>query len=197
MKYLNQLEYPDMPYLTDTDHPDSELSTGGTVLKAGCGLCSACMVVDRLTAEKFSLEECIELSVSTGANHGKGTDMKLLAPALAHRFRLILHTSSDVNELRECLQLGGCAIVNVGGDRERYTGTFSKGGHYILALSCTDQEICILDPSYTADKYLDEPRASRIRAEDIWIYCSPEVIARDAANRTPSFYLFRRAADLP
>lgn len=196
MKYLNQLEYPNMPYLTDTDHPDSEFSTSGTIRLAGCGLCSACMVVDRLTTESISLSECIELSVSTGANHGVGTDMKLLAPALARRFRLKLRTSSDVNELLVCLHQGGCAIVNVGGDREGYTGTFSKGGHYIVALSCTDQEICILDPSFTADKFSDEPRSSRVRTNNIWIYCSPEVLAQDAANRSPSFYLFWRAADL-
>lgn len=46
MKYLNQLEYPSIPYPTDISHPGSPLNSG-SVKEAGCGLCCLAMAVDR------------------------------------------------------------------------------------------------------------------------------------------------------
>jgi hypothetical protein len=41
-KYWNQLDYPEIPY------------GDGTVASSGCGLCSACMVVENLTDYTFN-----------------------------------------------------------------------------------------------------------------------------------------------
>ena len=55
MLYINQNYYSDMKYPTHTaekDHP----SHANSVADAGCGLCSVCMMVDRLCMEEFTLE---------------------------------------------------------------------------------------------------------------------------------------------
>lgn len=192
MRYLNQLEYADIPYPTDKEHPDSRFFRDGTIKMAGCGLCSICMMIDRLTLHQVSIEECRDWAIECGANHGVGTDMKILAPYVAEKFHLRYRPSSDADELTECLRKGGCAIANTGGDRDGYQCTFSKGGHYILVVSVSGDRLCILDPSWRPDKYTEEPQKSRVLCDGKWLYCDKSVLARDTDNRTPSYYLFER-----
>lgn len=192
MTYINQLAYPDMSYPTNIDKPESEFAIDGNVKRAGCGLCCSCMMIELLTLEHLALEDCRDFSMKIRANHGIGTDMKILAPALAERFDLSLSMTDDISELLQCLYDGGKAIINVGGNREGHDGTFSNGGHYILAVSATEREVCVLDPSWTEVKFSEEPRRSRVRQHGYWLYCSPEVLEEDTQNRTPGYYLFRR-----
>lgn len=196
MQYWNQLKYEQMPYPTNVKDPDSDFAVHGDVRRAGCGLCSICMVVDRLCLTPLSLEECRDLSVSVGANQEIGTDMKILAPAVAERFGLRLQATDDLTQLIDCLHSGGAAVVNTGGDQGAYTGTFSNGGHYIVAISESGGEFCLLDPSWTADKYQAEPRRSRVRQQGKWLYAPAAVLQRDAASRSPAYYLFNRKSDL-
>lgn len=53
MRYINQLEYPHVPYHTNGEHPalPDELRNR-TVALSGCGLCSAIMVIELLCADK-------------------------------------------------------------------------------------------------------------------------------------------------
>ena len=198
MKYLNQLEYEHMPYSTDTGHPGSDFNVNGTIKRAGCGLCAVCMVVDRLCVEpRFGLEECRELAVSVGANHGVGTDMKLLAPAAAERFGLELEMTDDPERLSTCLRQGGAAVVHVGGDREGHLGVFSHGGHYITAVSLRGEEFCLLDPSWTAEKYEQDHCRTAVRQSSVLLYASAQVLQEDTANRSPGYYLFTRRSDRP
>lgn len=190
MRYLNQLDYEDMPYPTDIEHPESEFAVHGNVRMAGCGLCSACMVVDKLCAVPFSLVECRDLSVSIGANHAIGTDMRILAPAVAKRFNLQLLITDDISELTDCLHAGGAAIINVGGDHDSYIGTFSSIGHYIVAIQEVNNEFCLLDPSWTKDKYRTEPRCSRVRQHGNLLYATAEVVQKDVETRIPAYFLF-------
>ena len=60
MLFVNQNDYPDIPYPTDIDHPDSS-DNDGTIETAGCGLCSAVMMVDRLCMNGLNLEECRDI----------------------------------------------------------------------------------------------------------------------------------------
>ena len=76
MRYVNQLEYPHLPYPTKikrADVPEEKKKT--TVRSSGCGLCCACMTVDLLTDTTLDIEECVRISESCLANHGVGTDM--------------------------------------------------------------------------------------------------------------------------
>lgn len=117
MKYLNQLEYPSIPYPTDISHPGSPLNSG-SVKEAGCGLCCLAMAVDRLTDQSVSLKKLVSLSVKHKANLLPGTDMEILGPVVARQFHLEYSTTESVRTAVRCLKRGGCVIANVGGDRE-------------------------------------------------------------------------------
>ena len=197
MRYWNQLLFEDVPYSTNLDEPDSDFAVHGTMKQAGCGLCSLCMVIERLCVETLSLEECRDLAISAGANRKPGTSMDILAPVIAERFDLDLEMTDDTDRLAGCLRGGGAAVVHVGGDREGYTGVFSHGGHYVVAISMREKEFCILDPSWEETKYADEPRKSRVRQNGVWLYATAEVLREDTANRSPGFYLFTRRSDRP
>lgn len=193
MRYLNQLEYENIPYPTNAEDPTSDYAVKGNIRMAGCGLCSICMVVDSLCAIPFSLEECRDLSVSVKANHTVGTDMQVLAPAVAEMFHLSLQETDDPAQLADCLHSGGAAVVHVGGDHDEHIGIFSDVGHYIVAIGESDGEFCLLDPAWRPDKYLSEPRRSKVRQQDIYLYASADTLQLDTVTRTPAYYLFNKA----
>ena len=67
MKYINQLDYPDMQYITQTANPDPRMRQVGldnTIAKSGCGLCTSVMIADRLRVDdgKFEIEDARQLS---------------------------------------------------------------------------------------------------------------------------------------
>ena len=67
----------------------------------------------------------------------------------AEELGLDLEMTSDPERLRYCLRTGGSAVFLVNGSRDGYVGMFSRGGHYVLALSEErDGRIAILDQSY-------------------------------------------------
>ena len=75
-KYWNQLDYPEIPY------------GDGTVASSGCGLCSACMVVENLTDYTFTPAEAVALADSVNAHDETGTEITLLAPAVCEKVGL-------------------------------------------------------------------------------------------------------------
>lgn len=191
MLYLNQLDYRHIHY-------EHNVAEGGVpqerrnIATSGCGLCSACMMVDHLTADHLSLEECIRLVYKVGANVKIGTRMNLLGPALAEKFNLHYKLSGSMDEAIRCLQEGGRVIINVGGSHDDYVGLYSKGGHYILAIAYDGKELCILDPSYKEAKYEIEPHFGKVRVDYPFTYCQPQTIIDDTQNRETPFYLFWR-----
>lgn len=194
MKYINQLEYESIPYPTDTETPNSEFQKGNIKI-AGCGLCSLCMVVDHLTLDELSLQDCINLSCELGANHGVGTDMRMIGPVVAQKYHLGYQETDRIEEAEACLHRGGRVIANVGGDRDNgsYQGVFSHGGHYITLIASNQGEICVLDPSWRPDKFDEPGRPENVRLDGKLVYCSSQVLDRDADNRSPRYYLFQRA----
>ena len=104
--YLNQTNYPHVAYPTLTDLPEL-MRADSTVRSAGCGLCSASMVVTNLTGREFSLIDCLELSLAVGANHSPGTDMDLLAPYVAERFDLDLVATGRKTAMWACFPTAG------------------------------------------------------------------------------------------
>ena len=63
MKFVCQLDYPHIPYPTETLKEQPNLES--TVKSSGCGLCSACMIVDLLTDQEFTVKEAEVLSEAT------------------------------------------------------------------------------------------------------------------------------------
>ncbi len=197
MKYINQNDYPDKPYLTriKLEGIEKEKGTKTTVKSSGCGLCCAIMVVDRLVPNcDFSLDDAIELSYKSGSNFYIGTRYNTFGPALAEKFDLIYEPTSDIKKLKEWLSSGGVAVANVGGDREGYIGVFSHTGHYIMVNNLeNDNRVAILDPGYKEGKYEEEGREGKVEIKQgIIAVCDISILQKDAENRTPSFHMFKR-----
>ena len=197
MKYLSQLDYPHMPYITRTDpeNPRHEHGKTTTVKSSGCGLCSAIMVADRLlTHYDFDLEDAVALSYEVEANRGAGTSYKAFAPAFADRMGLRLKATKDVQELVNCLQTGGAAVILAGGDREGHIGLFTHGGHYMAAIGVEpDGRIAILDPSYRPEKYLEEGRVGKVEIIDgPIVLATTEVLDEETREKATPYYLFWR-----
>lgn len=95
MKYLNQLDHPDIPYPTDAATEGSRFHDL-SIKEAGCGLCSLAMMVDRLTTKTISLKRLIALSLKHKANLHPGTDMKILGPVVADLYDLDFSTTNRV-----------------------------------------------------------------------------------------------------
>ena len=198
MKYVNQKEHPEIPYITCTnpEHPKHERGKNTTVCTSGCGLCSSIMVGDRLLPDfEFSLEEAVALSYEVGANTGLGTGKKYFY-AFAEKFGLVCRVADTLEEMQECLRTGGAVIVHVGGDREGRVGLFSHVGHYIVAIDVEpDGRIAILDPAYQPGRYDEEGRAGKVEVKNgVVALCEPELLHEDTLNRQPGAYiLFHRA----
>lgn len=189
--YLNQTNYPHVSYPTLTDLPD-RMRADTTVRGAGCGLCSASMVVTNLTGKEFSLIDCLELSLAVNANHSPGTDMDVLAPYVAERFDLDLVMTEDPELLREHLICGGMAIATATGDRpeDDYIGVFSHGGHYIAVVKIEEdhEHIIVLDPSQVPDKYQEKGRVGKVIENGYHIHTTMKVLAEDCKFREAENY---------
>ena len=197
MKYINQLDYPYWLYVTKTKMEGEAREKGKTttIESSGCGLCSAVMVADRLLPNcDFDLKAAVQLSYDTGSNGAAGTSSATFIPALAEKMGFVYERTNEIEKLVNCLQTGGAAIVNVGGDHDGYIGLFSHGGHYIAAVGVEpDGRIAILDPSYKENKYEEEGRAGKVEMKNkVIALCSPETLAADCANRSTPYNLFWR-----
>ena len=190
MLYLNQIGYPHIPYNHNLEKGGSPLST---IASSGCGLCSACMIIDHLViGGSLGLEECRDLSYACKANMHVGTDMHILGAALAEKYNLDFEMTNDIDKLVDHLKNGGEAILNVTTD-ENGVGIFTSGGHYIVATAYVNGEIEILDPSYTRAKYTAKHCEGKVRIACPFVYSTPETVASQSVPyRTHPFYLFKR-----
>lgn len=191
MLYLNQLNYRHIHY-------EHNVENGGVpqerqcIATSGCGLCSACMMVEHLTNHELSLDECIRMTYESGANKKIGSCLELLGPALAEKFHLEYKNSNEIEDVLQCLRVGGRVIINVGGDHDGYVGLYSHGGHYVIAIAYDGKELCILDPSYKEGKYEIEARKGKVRVDYPFTYCKPEYIVEDTQNKPIRYHLFTR-----
>ncbi|MBE6713292.1 MAG: hypothetical protein E7580_07210 [Ruminococcaceae bacterium] len=193
MRYVNQKQYPEIPYITciNPEHPQHERGKTTSIKTSGCGLCSSIMIADRLLVDyEYELEDAIALSYKVGANRGAGT-ARIYFDAFADRFGLIKKEASTIEELKECLQTGGAAIVHVGGDSEGRIGLFSHVGHYIVAIGVEpDGRIAILDPALEPGRYDEEGRAGKVEVKNgFFSVVSPELLHEDTLTRQPGSYI--------
>lgn len=127
MKYINQLEHPDVVYYTNVKREGYTREQMKSSIKAsGCGLCSLCMAIDILTDKSLALEECVKISEECGANAGPGTSMPILAPVIAEKFGLEYSHTVELSDLIEHLRCGGVAIALVGVPEGEKIGLFSE-----------------------------------------------------------------------
>lgn len=192
MLYINQRDYPDMPYPNNADN-DYQPPENQNIAKCGCGLCSACMVVDQLTTQKLGLEECIGLSVANKANVRPGTRMVDLGPAVAEKFGLKFSHTGDKEEMLACLRRGGRVIVNVANRPDGTRGLFTKTGHYMVLIAADGERICFLDPYYGLEYNEGELKEKVDSSRAPLLYCDLDLLEYETENRKIKYYLFERA----
>lgn len=194
MRYVNQLEYPHLPYPTKikkADVPEEKKKT--TVRSSGCGLCCACMTIDLLTDKSLDIEECVRISEDCGANHGVGTDMSMLGPVIAEKFGLTYSKTDDLDEAIAHLRSGGAIISHVGIPKDATIGLFTKSGHYISLISTDGKEFCILDPSWSAEKYKIPERLGRVNEDNYpYIYSDINTVHSETKPGRTKYHLFAR-----
>ena len=197
MKYVNQLNYPDIPYITRTSlsGEDYEYGQKTTVKSSGCGLCASVMVADRLIPNcDFELTDALTLSYESGANYKSGTTYSRYAPAFAKKLGLEYKATDDVLELRECLLSGGAAVALVCGDTKKKVGLFTHRRHYITLINLEpDGRVAVLDPSFKDGKYEEEGRAGKVQMKNgVIALCDINEIVADKVEDKSLFYLFWR-----
>ena len=193
MKFVCQLDYPHIPYLTRLDMEGEEKEKGlkTTIKTSGCGLCSAVMLAERLIPENdFDLKEAMELSYKTGSNRRIGTNFRPYVPAFAERCGLDYEITTEPERLLHCLQTGGAAIILARGDKNDRIGVFSHAEHYIVAISQErDGRIAVLDPHYEDGRYAEEGRKGLVEVKNgVIALCDLQTLVDDSLN----FYLFWR-----
>ena len=186
MYYVNQRNYPHVLYPTNTGYLELYNPTT-SISDAGCGVCSASMVITNLLDEEFSLADAMELSMSVGANHSPGTDMGKFAPYLAERFDLDLVVTMDKELVRSLLMAGYMGIANVGGDRpeDGWVGLFSHGGHFVavVGIDGDGETVVVMDPSQVPGKYTEEGRKGKVVENGYILHVGLDVLHEDCKSR--------------
>lgn len=185
MHYTNQKQFPHLRY-------NHNMANGGppegrnTVASSGCGLCALCNVVNMLTVKHLFVEDCIRLSEENGANLGIGTNMKILAPIIADMYDLDYIGTDELNEVISHLQNGGLVIAHMG------PSLFTDRGHFINLISYENGEFCVLDPSYTPEKFQREDRKDKVHINAPFVYCDAELLHSETRDRPIKYHLFKR-----
>ena len=195
MRFINQLDYAHIPYHTRVKVPGlTEEEMLRSVRKSGCGLCCTCMMVDILTDKSLDIEECVRISEGCFANHNTGTDMKVLAPVIAEKFELEYRGTDDLGEAIEHLRNGGVIIAHVWTPIGAEKGLFTNGsGHYIALIATDGKDFCILDPSYSEEKYADPARVGRVDASAApYLYADVNVVDAETKLNRIKYHLFAR-----
>ena len=193
MKLINQNDYPNEIYVTKTLKPEPDRTSGlsTTIATSGCGICCGIMVAE-FFGHQMSMQEAIQLSYDYKANTSFGTKYKPYAQGLCEKYDLTCERSDIKEKLFEHLDKGGCAVVNVGGDREGHIGTFSHVGHYIFVYKHVGEEVYILDPGIEPNKYKEESRVDKVRFEDEFVIADVKYLLEDMSNRETPFFMFKK-----
>ena len=187
MFYINQYEYPHVEY----PHPEGVYTDKiPTVATSGCGLCSFMMIVNNRTQHTITLEKSMALALESGANAGKGTQLRVMAPYAAPMYDLDYRATRDADALRAHLEKGEWAVVCCDGDTDRGIGLFSHVAHFVVACGIQGDEVCILDPAYKEGKFEEGIRQGKVRVEFPYLYCAFEDLVNDTLNKKAPFSLF-------
>ena len=193
MRYWNQLNYRHVPYHTHTKMDVPESVKLRNVVRSGCGLCSACMMVELLTNYTLDVVDCVKIAEECEAGHGLGTDMTVLGPVLAKLFGLVYAATDDVEHVKRHLQCGGKVIARLGVPEGQEIGLFTNWEHFVLLDSTDGEEFCILDPSYREGKFDIPERVGKVNTVNApYLYCDVDVLHRETVSHTAKYYLFSR-----
>ena len=190
MSYLltNQNNFAHISY-PSSSHPEATVKSGG------CGPCSALMIVENLTSNRFLMADWVSWVIAVGARVSGGTAMGTLALAMAAKFGFTYTTTDDEERLKAHLAAGGMAIANVAGANGDWRGLFSTNGHFITVLGLDGNgRLIVGDPDFRSGKFnsgtLGQWRSQYVTVSGQIVYVKPGFLHEDTKNRTPNYYLF-------
>lgn len=197
MKYINQLQYSHIPYITRTSMEGEQWEKGQktTIRTSGCGLCASIMAADRLIPNcEFCLEDAIALSYESKSNTLPGTYWATYIPAFAEKMGLRYEQTADPERLLYCLRTGGASMCVVNGDYDGHVGVFTHGKHWITIIGQEpDGRIAILDPSYKEGKYEEEGRQGKVEVKNgVIALCDLQILMEETEGREFRFFLLWR-----
>lgn len=197
MKLINQNDYPNTIYVTKTKKPEPDRTSGlsTTIAGSGCGICCGIMVSQFFNKE-MTMDEAIQLAYDYDANNGFGTKYKEYGNGLCDKLGLVCNRSTKKEDLFECLDNGGCVVVNVDGDHDDHIGVFSHVGHYIFVYKHVGDIIYILDPGIEPEKYKEEARKDKVSFEGEFVVSDVKWLLKDVENREWPFFLFKKKNEL-
>ena len=119
--------------------------------------------------------------------------MTILAPVIAEKFDLAYKGTSNLDEAIRHLQAGGAIVGHMGVPEGAEIGLFTKWGHYIFILSTDGEDFCILDPSYTPEKFTIPERAGRVNTDRApYLYCNVHTLDGETKPNKIKYHLFAR-----
>lgn len=182
MNFYCQLNYAHIPYPAP-EYPQE------TLADSGCDPCCAAMVVESLSGTEFSPEQCADLAKVSGAREGFGTDMAILAPAIAQKMGICYAATESPALVKEFLEThSGLVIANTVGDRDGWIGVFSDSRHYVVLADVSADTVAVWDPMLHPGRYDVPGRAGKVRLEGTTAYADFSVIVNDCIGRP--YYLF-------
>ena len=184
MNFYCQLDYKHISY-------PSPSSINGNIADNGCGVCCASMVVEALCDTLFPIEISARFSKESGAREGFGTNMAILAPAIANKFNLKVKATLDTNEVLQFLNdKKGLVIANTIGDHDDWIGVFSDSRHYIVLCEANGNTVGVWDPMYREGRYDIEGRKGKVKVEGFTAYSDFSNVVNDCVGKP--YYMFSK-----
>ena len=151
------------------------------------------MIVENMLGLPLPVEEAAVMAVECGARIEYGSDMVAMADELCRRYPLTYEMTNDAGRVLQFLKdKEGMVVANSGGNREGYTGGFTKGGHYIVLAEANGRMVTVLDPNLYDGKFEEPGREGKVTVEGNLAFTKISVVAEDCSNRTPAYFLFRK-----
>lgn len=187
---LNQNNYSNVSY-ANSANPNA------TIKSSGCGVVSMAMILANLAGVTVSVSDLAKYSIKHGARASSGTNMRVLAAAIAVSYpELTYTTTNDEGTLKKHLEAGGMAIMNADGSNG-VKGIFAAYGHYLAILGIRDGKPLIADPAWTSSRYKTAYRRKYVT--DLGgglITCDWSTLDLDTKYRSPNYYLFAKKATI-
>ena len=191
MLFVSQHDFPGGCFSIQSDLK-SEQPSYESIERSGCGICAMMMAIEQLKSHSMQIQDAVRIAEECGSTERGFVDMNIYGKACAEKFGLKMDVSIDVEYVEECLDAGGCVIVNVKGDYEGFRGLFSHHGHYMTIISHDENEFCLLDPGFDKEWYESPERKCKVRTVGYFLYVSPEILMNNLQTENSGFFCFRR-----
>jgi hypothetical protein len=134
---IYQFNYGNVTYSDNTPPVPTE-----TIKTSGCGIVSSVMMLNAFEI-KVTVQELAKMSMDRHFRVESGTSWALF-PFVAKQYGLQLVQTDDMQTVKKSIMEDSLVICSMG------PGTFTKGGHFILAYDYADGYLYFCDPASSA-----------------------------------------------